>query len=46
MNQSRRRVDPIEYTRVNGGGGIRTPTTITKVSIVNPQKPITNTIFK
>lgn len=46
MNQSKRRVDPIEYTRVNGGGGVRTPTTTTKVSIVNPQKPLTNTIYK
>lgn len=55
-DQSKRRVDPIEYTRLNGGierrekegaGGLYTPTYTTNyVPIVNPKKPLTNTIYK
>ena len=55
-DQSKRRVDPIEYTRLNGGierrekegaGGLYTPTyTTNHVPIVNPKKPLTNTIYK
>ncbi len=52
----KRRVDPIEYTRLNGGielrqndrvGGVYTPTrTTTNVPMVDPKKPLTNTIYK
>ena len=46
VDLSRRRVNPIEYSRLNGGGGLRTNTSVTPVMIVNPNKPITNTIYK
>ena len=44
--KSRRRVYPIEYSRLNGGKGLRTNTSVTPVLIVQPSKPITNTLIK
>lgn len=43
---SKRRVDPIEYSRLNGGKGLTIKSSRTPVLIVHPNQPITNTLVK
>jgi len=46
VDASKRRVDPIEYGRLNGGKGLTIKNSRTPVLIVHPDQPITNTLYK